>query len=211
MKLLLPAWGTLSPNNEHDPLPYYYRPLLGWLYRKRLQMGLDLVPATGTKVLEVGVGSGILIPTLSAMFPSYTGADLVLAQGLAPLVEQGCQAQFVQADLLAASDLPEAQFDVVICLSVLEHIADTERAAAALARTLVKGGTLVAGYPMVNRLMARFFRAIGFDNIEDHHVSAPVDIHRALRRVLRPVARKALPPLTPVSLALYQCTSWVKE
>lgn len=211
MKLLLPAWGTLHPNNEHDPLPYYYRPLLGWLYRKRLQMGLDLVPPSGTKVLEVGVGSGILVPTLSAMFPTYTGADLVLAEGLAPLVEQGCQAQFVQADLLAAADLPEAHFDVVLCLSVLEHIADTERAAASLARTLSKGGTLVAGYPMVNRLMARFFRAIGFHNIEEHHVAAPADIHRALRRVLRPVARKALPPFAPVSLALYQCTSWVKE
>jgi ubiquinone/menaquinone biosynthesis C-methylase UbiE len=211
MKLLLPAPGTLHPNNEHDPLPYYYRPLLGWLYRKRLQMGLDLVPAAGTKVLEVGVGSGILVPTLSAMFPAYTGADLVLSTGLAALVEEGCQAQFVQADLLVASDLPEAQFDVVICLSVLEHIADTERAAASLARTLVKGGTLVAGYPMVNRLMARVFRAIGFDNIEDHHVAAPADIHRALRRVLRPVARKALPPFAPVPFALYQCTSWVRE
>ena len=46
MKLALPAAGRLKPNNEHDPLPYYYRPLLGWLYRKRLQMGLDLVLRT---------------------------------------------------------------------------------------------------------------------------------------------------------------------
>jgi 2-polyprenyl-3-methyl-5-hydroxy-6-metoxy-1,4-benzoquinol methylase len=211
MKLLLPARGSLRPNNEHDPLPYYYRPLLGWLYRKRLQMGLDLVPVTGKNVLEVGVGSGILIPTLSAMFPAYTGADLVLAEGLAPLVETGCQAQFVTADLLVDSDLPEARFDVVICLSVLEHIADSEHAAASLARTLVKGGTLVAGYPMVNRLMARFFRTIGFPNIEDHHVAAPADIDRALRRVLRRVARKSLPPFAPISWSLYQCTAWRKE
>jgi SAM-dependent methyltransferase len=211
MKFVLPAPGTLKPNNEHDPLPYYYHPLLGWLYRKRLQMGLDLIPEGGMSVLEIGVGSGILVPSLTATFPAYTGADLVLADGLAPLVAPGCQAQFVHADLLAESDLPAARFDVVICLSVLEHITDSERAAAALARLLVKGGTLVAGYPMVNGLMANLFRTIGFHNIEAHHVAAPSAIDRALQRVLRPVARRAFPPFASVSLALYQCTSWVKE
>jgi hypothetical protein len=76
---------------------------------------------------------------------------------------------------------------------------------------LVKGGTLIAGYPMVNHVMARLFRAIGFDNIEDHHVTTPATIDKALRRVLRRVRRKAMPAFAPVSLALYQCASWVKD
>jgi len=211
MKLILPARGTLKPNNEHDPLPHYYRPLLGRLYIKRLQMGLDLVPTGGTSVLEVGVGSGILIPTLSARFSAYTGVDLVLAEGLQPLVAPGCKACFVATDLLSRSDLPESSFDTVVCLSVLEHIADADGAAAALARVLKKGGTLVAGYPMVNRFMAGCFRAIGFANIESHHVTTPVTIERALGRVLRMVGHRAIPPLAPVRLALYRCTSWTKD
>jgi 2-polyprenyl-3-methyl-5-hydroxy-6-metoxy-1,4-benzoquinol methylase len=211
MKLNLPPAGTLKPNDQHDPLPYYYRPLIGWLYRKRLRMGLDLLPSGGTRILEVGVGSGILVPTLSAHFPHYTGTDLVLVDGLQRLVAPSCQAEFLQADLLQKSSLPEASFDVVICLSVLEHIADADGAASALAQTLVKGGTLVAGYPMVNRLMAKLFRTIGFGNIEAHHVTAPATIDRALRRVLRRGARKALPAFAPVSLALYQCAAWIKD
>jgi SAM-dependent methyltransferase len=210
VKLDLPPAGTLLPNNEHDPLPYYYRPLLGPLYRKRLQMGLDLVPARARTVLEVGVGSGILVPTLTARFPVYVGVDLVLADNLRTLVAPGCQAEFRQADLTMAEDLPADRFDAVVCLSVLEHIADVDRAATALARTLSRGGTLVAGYPMVNRLMASFFRAIGFEGIEDHHVAPPAAIDQALRRVLRPIGRKALPPYAPVSAALYQCTAWLK-
>ncbi len=210
MKLILPPAGTLSANDEHDPLPYYYRPCVGWLYRKRLRMGLDLVPHDGTRVLEVGVGSGILIPTLSSHFPRYTGTDLILGDRLERLVAPSCQANFVQADLLRESSLPEASYDVVICLSVLEHIADADGAASALARTLVKGGTLVAGYPMVNGLMAGLFRAIGFHNIEDHHVTAPAAIDRALRRVLRPGRRHAMPAFAPVAMALYQCAAWVK-
>ena len=211
MKLNLPPAGTLTPNDQHDPLPYYYRPFVGWLYGKRLRMGLDLLPRGGARILEVGVGSGILIPTLSSHFPRYTGTDLVLADGLQRLVAPSCQAEFVKADLLQKSSLPEASYDAVICLSVLEHIADADGAAAALARTLVKGGTLVAGYPMVNRLMASLFRAIGFGNIEDHHVTAPTAIDKALRRVLRRGPRKTLPVFAPVSLALYQCAAWIKD
>ncbi len=211
MKLTLPKPGVLKPNDQHDPLPYYYRPFVGWFYRKRLQMGLDLLPSGRGSVLEIGVGSGILVPTLSSHFSRYAGADLVLADGLERLVAPACQAEFIRADLLRESSLPAATYDVVVCMSVLEHIEDAQGAAAALARVLVKGGTLVAGYPMVNRLMARLFRAIGFGNIEDHHVTTPAAIDKALRGVLRPVRRKALPAFAPVSLALYQSTAWVKD
>jgi len=211
MKLILPPAGTLKPNDEHDPLPYYYRPFVGWLYRKRLRMGLDLLPVGGGRILEVGVGSGILVPTLSSNFSHYTGIDLVLADGLDRLVAPSCRAEFLQADLLRESDLPEGSFDAVVCLSVLEHIADAEAAASALARTLVKGGTLVAGNPMVNSLMTGLFRAIGFGNIEAHHVTTPAAIDKALRRVLRRGRRKALPAFAPVPLALYQCAAWIKD
>lgn len=211
MKLALPAAGTLRPNNRYDPLPYYYRPLTGWLYRMRLQLGLDLLPPGGTRVLEVGVGSGVLVPTLTAAYPRYTGTDLELAAGLDGLVAPACRAEFVRADLLAPASLPTAAFDAVVCLSVLEHIADADGAACALAAALAPGGTLVAGYPMVNRLMAAGFRAIGFPDIEAHHVSTPAAIHRALGKVLHPIAHKSIPPFAPISAALYQCTSWRKE
>jgi len=211
MKLVLPPRGALKPNDEHDPLPYYYHPLVGWLFRHRLRMALDLLPATGRRILEVGVGSGILIPTLSSQFPEYCGSDLVLVDGLDRLVAPSCRPDFLKADLLDERSLVAERYDVVICLSVLEHIADAEHAAAALARTLVKGGTLVTGYPMVNGIMTNLFRLIGFGTIDSHHVTAPATIHKALRRVLRPVRRKAVPPFAPVSLSLYQCTAWVKE
>jgi SAM-dependent methyltransferase len=211
MKLILPAQGTLEPNDEHDPLPYYYHPLVGWLFRRRLSMALDLVPTGGRRILEVGVGSGVLIPTLSSQFAEYHGSDLVLVNGLDRLVAPACRGTFLKADLLDQQALVADSYDVIVCLSVLEHIADADGAARALARTLVKGGTLVTGYPMVNGLMTNLFRLIGFGTIESHHVTAPATIHAALSRVLRPVRRKALPPLAPVALSLYQCTAWVKD
>jgi 2-polyprenyl-3-methyl-5-hydroxy-6-metoxy-1,4-benzoquinol methylase len=208
IQLELPPKGRLQPNNERDPLPYYYKRSVGWLYRHRLQMGLDLLPPDGRRVLEVGVGSGVLVPTLTAHFPEYVGSDLVLAPGLDALVTPGCRAEFRSADLLVPGALPDAAFDAVVCFSVLEHIADADGAARALAAALAPGGMLVTGVPMVNPLMTQAFRAIGYPTIDDDHVSTPARITAALERVLRPVARRAFPPLAPVNAALYQCTAW---
>jgi SAM-dependent methyltransferase len=211
VKFQFPPSGALVPNNEFDPLPYYYRPVIGHLYRHRLKMGLRLVPGGGRRVLEVGVGSGILVPSLTAGFPEYVGADLVLAAGLASLVTPGCTATFQVADLLDPAALPAGAFDVVVCVSVLEHVADAEAAARCLARALAPAGTLVAGYPMVNRFMAACFRILGFGNVEEHHVTAPAQITSALGKLLRPVDRISLPLFAPQSLSLYECTSWTNR
>jgi len=204
----LPAQGVLQPNDANDPLPYYYHPWVGWLYRHRLQMGLDLLPPGGTRVLEVGVGSGVLVPTLTKRFAEYTGTDLTLAPGLTSLVAPGCQARFTAADLLKDGDLPAGHFDAIVCFSVLEHIADADGAARGLARALAPGGTLVTGYPMVSALMTRAFELIGYSGIDNHHVSPPARIAAALGRVLRPAGRAAFPPYAPIPAALYQCSAW---
>src|SRR5438034_11399887 len=102
-------------------------------------MGLDLLPSGGRRVLEVGVGSAVLVPTLPAHYPDCLGTDLVLAPGLDALVAPGCRAQFRGADLLVPGALPQAAFDAVVCFSVLEHIADADGAARALAGALAPG------------------------------------------------------------------------
>jgi 2-polyprenyl-3-methyl-5-hydroxy-6-metoxy-1,4-benzoquinol methylase len=172
-------------------------------------MGLNLLPNSGNSVLEIGVGSGVLVPTLTAGYREYTGTDLTLAPGLDGLVAPSCRATFRRADLLA-DDLPANHYDAIVCFSVLEHIADSAGAARGLARALAPGGTLVCGYPMVSALMTRAFSAIGYKNIDDDHVSAPAKISAALAGVLTPVARVAFPPAAPVPAALYQCTAWTK-
>jgi len=79
------------------------------------------------------------------------------------------------------------------------------------APAVVLGDVLVTGYPMVSPFMTRAFAVIGFDTIDDHHVSPPARIAAALERVLMPVARAAFPPRAPVAAALYQCTAWTKH
>jgi len=210
IRFTLPPRDRISPNNEKDPLPFYYKRSTGWLYRHRLQMGLNLLPANGKRLLEVGVGSGILIPTLTAHYQSYLGTDLVLAKGLEQLVTPGCNASFASADLLDANTLPANSFDAIVCFSVLEHIRDSEGAARSLAHALAPGGTLVTGYPMVSALMTKAFEVIGYKGIDEDHVAPPSQISAALTGVLTPITRVAFPPLATVTTALYQCAAWRK-
>jgi hypothetical protein len=84
VRLALPAKGVLQPNDAHDPVHYYYHPLLGWVYRHRLALGLALLPPGGRRVLEVGVGSGVLVPTLTSRYAEYTGIDLTLPAARRP-------------------------------------------------------------------------------------------------------------------------------
>lgn len=173
-------------------------------------MGLNLLPPNGQRILEVGVGSGILIPTLTSHYQSYMGTDLVLAPQLSRLVAPGCQATFACADLLDPTTLPEGAFDAIVCFSVLEHIANSKGAACSLAHALAPGGTLITGYPMVSALMTRAFEMIGYKDIDNDHVAPPAQISAALSQVLRPVARVAFPPAATLTTALYQCAAWRK-
>jgi len=65
LKLDLPPAGTLVPNNDVDPLRFYYRPLIGRVFRARIDAGLALLSGRYRRLLEIGYGSGLLMPTLA--------------------------------------------------------------------------------------------------------------------------------------------------
>ena len=72
----MPPKGTFQPNNADDPLPYYYKPFIGSIYRSRIEQGLNLLTPPYESILEMGYGSGLLLPSLSDMCNSLSGIDL---------------------------------------------------------------------------------------------------------------------------------------
>jgi hypothetical protein len=77
IKFILPEKGTLEPNGPGDPLWYYYKPFIGILYRKRIEHCLSLLEPKYGSILEVGYGSGILVPTLLNIADRVSGLDTV--------------------------------------------------------------------------------------------------------------------------------------
>jgi SAM-dependent methyltransferase len=183
LRFRLPPRGALTPNNAVDPLRFYYKPLVGRVFAARIDAGLSLLEGRFHRLLEIGYGSGLLMPTLSTITGELYGADLELEPpGLrATLSRLGVTpAQLVQADI---RKLPfEAGFfDGAVAFSILEHLKPEALAEALteVARVLAPGGRFLVGCPAVHKAMNAAFAAIGFSGIEEHHFSGIDDVARA--------------------------------
>lgn len=168
----------LPKSGPTDPIGFYRRPLVGWLYRERINLGLRLLPERRFEsLLEVGYGAGAVLLTLGRHVQSMHGIDLDAdpSAALATLAAHG-----LKADLRKASvyELPfaDASFDLVVSFSVFEHLHEYQRALREVGRVLRPNGHFLLGMPSVNLLMEAGFRAIGFKGIEDHHVTTPAQV-----------------------------------
>ena len=119
--------------------------------RFRLAARLAAAAATGGRLLDYGCGDGTFIALTHGTFAEAVGSDIDAAQ----LAQCGRRlghldgVRFVTIDELASPDHRGA-FDVVMCMEVLEHCVDAERASVldALARVTSAGGRVIISVPI---------------------------------------------------------------
>lgn len=172
----------------NDPLRFYFFPILGKLYRRRVELCLSECRA-GQRVLEVGFGSGVTFPSLDELYDEIHGLDMHARadETAATFAELGIKTHLRNGDVLA---LPydDGLFDTVLLISILEHLRPHELPGAfrEIRRVLRPGGQLVYGVPVERRLMALAFRALGYD-IREHHFSTEQQVGAAARESLEEV------------------------
>ena len=127
-----------------------------WIYHR-------LRPFLGQRVLEVGCGLGNFTPFL-------LDRELVVATDLSAEYCATVAARFpnvpnlvVRSHDITADPAPliEYSFDTVICLNVLEHIADDLAALQNIHRVLIPGGVLILLVPAIPVLYGTLDAAIG--------------------------------------------------
>ncbi|HUH60827.1 MAG TPA: bifunctional 2-polyprenyl-6-hydroxyphenol methylase/3-demethylubiquinol 3-O-methyltransferase UbiG [Candidimonas sp.] len=143
-----------DPESEFKPL-HAINPLrLNWI--------LDQAGAlSGKNVLDVGCGGGILAESMAKLGAKVTGIDLAeksLTVARLHGLESGITVNYqaISAEDMAASH--PAQFDVVTCMEMLEHVPDPASIVRACA-TLVKPGGWVF-FSTLNRNPKSFLFAI---------------------------------------------------
>ena len=210
MSLELPPTLARVSTGETDPIRYYSRPGIGWVFRRRIAMGLEMIPPmpAGARALEVGYAAGIVLYNLASKVSELHGIDLdaePVTAG-ARLEQLGIKAKLVQGSVLDMREYyPDEFFDLIVCFSVMEHIADSAGVLAEMWRVLKPGGTVIIGMPAVNRFMEYAFQAIGFKGIEDHHITTPGSVWSLAQRQPERwrLARRSLPGGVPFETALY--------
>jgi SAM-dependent methyltransferase len=204
----------LPKNGPTDPIEYYRKPLVGWLFRERINRGFRLLPRRKfTRTLEVGYGAGAVLLALGADGGELHGIDLDAdpAPVTALLARKGLAASLVKGSVYELP-YPDAHFDLVVCFSVFEHLHEYEKGLCEVARVLQPGGMFLLGMPSVNKAMEAAFLAIGYKGIEDHHVTTPASVASRFRAAGLRLVRKAgldMPLRAPLGLRLYH--DWLLE
>jgi 2-polyprenyl-6-hydroxyphenyl methylase/3-demethylubiquinone-9 3-methyltransferase len=115
----------------------------------------------GKKVIDVGCGGGILAESMAAKGATVAGIDM----GEAPLkvaklhgLESGVHVDYLQVTAEAMAEQQPAQFDVVTCMEMLEHVPDPASVIAACAQLVKPDGTVF--FSTINRNPKSYLFAI---------------------------------------------------
>ncbi len=124
-----------DPQSEFKPL-HEINPL-------RLAYIDGIASIQGKQVLDVGCGGGILSESMAAKGAEVTGIDM----GAAPLevarlhlLETGEEVDYQQIPVEELASQRAAEFDVVTCMEMLEHVPDPASVVTACARLVKPGG-----------------------------------------------------------------------
>jgi ubiquinone/menaquinone biosynthesis C-methylase UbiE len=213
IKLQAQMLDGIVQNGPTDPIEYYRRPLIGRLFRERINRGLGMLPDRRyARALEVGYGAGAVQLALAPNVDELHGIDL---DAEPDSVTQFLRARSVDSKLVRGSvyelPYPDNHFDLVVCFSVFEHLHEYPKGLNEVRRVLAPNGLFLLGMPSVNKLMEAGFHAIGFGDINDVHVTTPAQVEQAWSRAgLRRINARFLDfPPGPLGLRLYH--SWLLE
>jgi len=209
VKLKLLPFAEYQGVDDKDPLRYYYWPIVGKLYRTRVELALSECRG-GNRILEIGFGSGITFLNLKEIYQEIHGLDLTveIAQVQEVFQQRGVHPILNNGNVLNIP-YPDETFDTVLLISILEHLQPDELTLALkeISRVLKPGGQVVYGVPVERLLMVLAFRLMGVD-IRKHHFSTDVEVCNAAQKTFDIVR---VIPLRTVIGKVYKVGHFIKQ
>ncbi len=132
---------------------YFRRGGVGGFFVKRVAEAFRLLPERRYQAaLDLGTGAGFCLPLLSRVAQRVCGVDVNPVIGF---TREMIHTRGVKSVSLCRSDVTRLPFrpdgfDLLFCLSLIEHIQDQPAALSEFARVLGREGVLILGYPLQN-------------------------------------------------------------
>ena len=211
-KLKLLPYREYASVDRDDPLRFYFWPIIGRMYRRRIEM--CLAECTGGQcILEVGFGSGVTFPNLNDSYQEIHGLDLNASVGDVTAVFRTKQIEtHLQNGSVLSMPYEDDFFDTVLLVSVLEHLKPFEQTQAfrEIRRVLKPEGQAIYGVPIERGVMVLMFRLLGC-NIRKHHFSTEKDVFNAADSVLDKVRVVQMQSIPSLFGSVYEVGHFVKS
>jgi 2-polyprenyl-6-hydroxyphenyl methylase/3-demethylubiquinone-9 3-methyltransferase len=155
--------GKFRPLHQLNPVRLgFLRDRLGrWFGRDSASTeNLGLTPFAGLTALDIGCGGGLIAEPMARLGASVTGIDAASRNVHVAALHAQRSGLAIDYRSVAAEDLAAtgAQFDIVLALEILEHVADLDVFLDACARLTRPGGALV--FATINRTPQAWLLAI---------------------------------------------------
>jgi ubiquinone/menaquinone biosynthesis C-methylase UbiE len=144
------------------------RGIIGFLYKKfqkyelnRNQAVLNLLPSFADKLLDIGCGNGDFVFSARSKFAQCYGVDIspkriLNARTVSKEMGLTNQLNFESCDIDNGLPFSDAYFDVITCVSVLEHVFNPPNTIEEIYRILKPGGLFILQVPNIAWLPLRF-------------------------------------------------------
>ena len=202
---LLPR-DALVKTGPVDRADWNYSSKLAWLQRSRFRLLLSMLDERPVqRLLELGYGSGILMPELAARCDELFGAD---PHQHAEQVQQVLAAHDIHATLVSAGaeQLPfeDHYFDAVVTISAIEYVTDIDRACAELCRVMRPDGCLYIVTPGASPLLDATLRLLTGESADENYGQRRQQLIPALEKSFRMITVRYFPPLFGRLLPVYR-------
>lgn len=211
-KIYLPNKNNIYKTGDEDPVFFHYAPVVSIIYRKRLQNTIAMLgDDRHNNLLEIGYGSGLLLPELNKRCKRLYGVDI---HNEMDLVYKMLEKEGVNAELSSGSILKlpyeDGAFDAVVSVSVLEHISELDSAIGEIKRVMRNKGILVLSFPVKNKITDLFYKLVGFSP-SVIHPSGHREIEDAVGRQLKITDRRIFPSVKNPDYGLYMTLRCLKQ
>lgn len=198
--------------NRDDPLRFYYWPIIGRMYQRRIELCLAECKG-GERILEVGFGSGVSFLNLHGSYKEIHGLDLTASVEEVTTVFKAKQIEtHLEKGNVLSMPYEDAYFDTVLLISILEHLKPSKQVPAfeEIRRVLKPQGQVVYGVPIERKLMVLMFRMLGC-KIRQHHFSTEKDVFSAADSVLEKVRVVQMQSIPSFFGPVYEVGHFVKS